>query len=120
MCLAVTMARAATGATVRVVKAVTARLEDATNRAARDDMLTRILLFVFPTKMMTGTEVEKRMVVVYNISTTKEHNVKEKDLPSYSPSSLGNLVAIESLNAMSKCCKLQGARLMSFVSCHHG
>lgn len=46
MCLVVMAARAATGATVRVVKADTARLEDATNRAARDDMLMR-MMFAF-------------------------------------------------------------------------
>lgn len=40
-------ARAATGATVRVVKADTARVEDATNRAVRDDMLMRIFVFLF-------------------------------------------------------------------------
>jgi hypothetical protein len=46
MCLVVMAARAATGATVRVVKADTARLEDATNRAAREDMLMRIFVLL--------------------------------------------------------------------------
>jgi len=48
MCLVVMAARAATGATVRVVKADTARLEDATNRAAREDMLMRIFVLLLP------------------------------------------------------------------------
>ena len=43
---------------------------------------------------------------MFILAQSKEHNVKEKDLPSLLTFVFGQPVAIESLNAMSKC-KLQ-------------
>ena len=71
MCLVVMAARAATGATVRVVKADTARLEDATSRA-RDDMLTRMFVF------FTVDEQQQRGVVRVAIVSQKKESIMIK------------------------------------------
>lgn len=71
MCLVVMAARAATGATVRVVKADTARLEDATSRA-RDDMLTRMFVF-----LLLLSSSKSGVVRVAMISQKKESVMNE-------------------------------------------
>ena len=74
MCLVVMAARAATGATLRVVKADTARLEDATSRA-RDDMLTRMFVFLYLLFMSSSKRDDVRVAM---ISQKKESVMYDK------------------------------------------